>query len=297
MSKFDEIFRGPGKEDISIPPFDREEWIQQKKAEREKAFEMIAQAAEVMPTDGERVRTYLDLQSRFPRFSVGNILLLSIQKPDATRLADFKSWKEAGVFIRRGETGILILEPGGSYKKGDGTAGVRYNAKRVFDVSQTTSKAAPAPPVNRDSRLLLRALVYNAPCEIKVDGSVPIPENTAARYDSEHCTIYVARGQGGPALFREIARELAHAHMDLGDYDREPNAFAAMCVSYMICRRYHVDVSGFDFSRLPEDFRQMDSKAVRAELGKMRSAAINIETDMDKHFAKQAQAAARDEAR
>ena len=60
MSKFDEIFHGPGKEDISLPPFDREEWIQQKKAEREKAFELIEQAAEMMPMDGDRVKTYLE---------------------------------------------------------------------------------------------------------------------------------------------------------------------------------------------------------------------------------------------
>ena len=296
MSKFDEIFHGPGKEDISLPPFDREEWIQQKKAEREKAFELIEQAAEMMPMDGDRVKTYLELQSRFPRYSVGNILLLSIQKPDATRLADFRSWKEAGAFIRRGETGILLLEPGNSYKKEDGTSGVYYNAKRVFDVSQTTAMAAPEQTVNRDIRFLLRALVYNAPCEIEVEGTEPLPADMAAHYDPVRGTIYVARDRDNSILFREIARELAHAHMDLGDYDREANAFAATCVSYMICRRYHVDVSGFDFSELPEHFRQMDSKAVRAELGKMRSAAINIETDMDKHYEKQVQAA-RDDAR
>ena len=117
MSKFDEIFRGPGKEDISIPPFDREEWIQQKKAEREKAFEMIAQAAEVMPTDGERVRTYLDLQSRFPRFSVGNILLLSIQKPDATRLADFKSWKDYSHILPAMLQNFPKFCPAGNFRK------------------------------------------------------------------------------------------------------------------------------------------------------------------------------------
>ena len=299
MSKFDEIFSGSRKqrEDVSIPPFDRDEWIQQKKAEREKAFELIDQAAEVMVMDGDRLKTYLDLQSRFPRFSVGNILLLSIQKPDATRIADFKSWKETGVFIRRGETGILLLEPGNSYKKEDGSHGISYNTKRVFDVTQTTAEPKPVQTVNRDIRFLLRALVYNAPCEIKVDGSIPIPDNMAALYDPAHCTIYVARGQGGPLLFKEIARELAHAHMDLGDYNREECEFAALCTSYIICRRYNVDVSSFSFTELPESFRTLDAKGVRRELGKMRSTAINIETDMDKHFEKQMEKAGPDEAR
>jgi len=39
MSEFDDIFTGPKKEpeEVSVPAFDKEEWVQQKKAEREKA--------------------------------------------------------------------------------------------------------------------------------------------------------------------------------------------------------------------------------------------------------------------
>ena len=45
MSEFDDIFTTPNKEpeDVSVPPFDKEEWVQQKKAERVQAFVAVVQ--------------------------------------------------------------------------------------------------------------------------------------------------------------------------------------------------------------------------------------------------------------
>ena len=303
MSEYDDIFNGPKKEpeEVSVPAFDKEEWAQQKKAEREQAYETIDQMAGLMITDGEHVKSYLDLQSRFPRYSVGNILLLSAQKPEATRINDFKAWKESGAYIRQGETGIIILEPGNEYTRPDGSVGVAYNAKRVFDISQTTAKAPSEPQIHRDDRLLIKALIYNAPCEVRIDDSVHFPEGIAARYDSDMRTIYVARGQEGAVLFREIARELAHAHMDSAagkeGYSRESCDFTATCVSYMLCRRSNVDVSSFSFAELPESFKSLDSKGVRTELGKMRETANSITVEMEKLYEKQKEAKSRDDTR
>ncbi len=304
MSEIDDIFAAANKEqeDVSVPPFDRDEWIQQKKAEREHAYESIEQTAELMAKDGDRVQGCLDLQSRFPRYSVGNILLLLAQKPDATRIGDFKSWKESGAYIKQGETGIVILEPGSEYTKADGTVGVAYNAKRVFDISQTTAKAPSEPQVHKDDRLLIKALIYNAPCEVRIDESIHFPDGMVARYDSGSRTIYVARGQEGPVLFREIARELAHAHMDSPvnakeGYNREACEFTAYCTSYLLCRRNNVDVSAFNFKELPESFTALDSRGVRAELGKIRDVANSITVDMDRLVGKQKEHQSRDDAR
>ncbi len=304
MSEFDDIFSGTKKEpeEVSIPAFDREEWIQQKKAEREQAYETIDQMASLIKSDGARFQEYLDLQSRFPRYSVGNILLLSAQNPDATRIGDYKSWKEIGAYIKQGETGILILEPGNEYTKADGSVGVAYNAKRVFDISQTTAKAMPEPQVLRDDRLLIKALIFNAPCEVRIDDSVHFPEGIAARYDPASHTIFVARGQEGPILFREIARELAHAHLDSSAAgkdasSREGNDFTGTCVSYVLCKRNGVDVSAFSFAELPESFKELDSRGVRAELGKIRDTANSITADMDRLYEKQKEDKSRDETR
>ena len=302
MSEFDDIFTNPKKEpeDVSVPPFDKEEWVQQKKAERVQAFETIDQMASLMTVAGEHVQEYLELQSRFPRYSVGNILLLSAQKPDATRIGDFKFWKESGAFIKQGETGIVILEPGNEYTKDDGSVSVAYNAKRVFDISQTTAKLPNEPQVHRDERLLIKALIYNAPCEIRLDDTRDYSAGLSAVYDPADRTIYVERGHEARELFQDIAQALAHAHMDTatekGSYSREQNAFTAFCVSYMICRRNGFDTKDFAFD-IPENFKALDSRGVRAELGKMRDVANSIAADMDRLYEKQKDAKNRSDAR
>ena len=64
----------------------------------------------------------------------------------------------------------------------------------------------------------------------------------------------------------------------------------------MICRRNGIDVSDFRFEP-PESFKTLDSKGVRAELGKMRDVANSISADMDRMTEKQKDAKARDDAR
>lgn len=298
MSEIDDIFEAPRKEhgEDSGVPFDREEWLQMKKAEREHAYELIDQAATMMQTSTEMTQTYLDLQSRFPRYSVSNVLLLAAQKPDATRIGDFKAWKEKGINIKRGETGIIILEPGKEYKREDGSVGVNYYTKRVFDVSQTDASEPEVHQVHRDGRLLLKALLNNAPCEVRIDNAVHFPGGRTAAYSPQDRVIYVDRGHEAAELFRDIAGELAHAHMDKGNYNREAAGFTASCVAYLLCKRNNIDMGGYQFD-IPEAFSSLDSKGIKAELGKIRDIANSITAEMDRLYEKQKEARNKPDAR
>ena len=80
----------------------------EKKQERESAFAMIDETAQRMANDGSLFQSYLDVQARFDRYSVGNAVLITAQKADATQLSDFKGWKNNGVFIKKGESGIVL---------------------------------------------------------------------------------------------------------------------------------------------------------------------------------------------
>ena len=59
-------------------------------------------------------------------------------------------------------------------------------------------------------------------------------------------------------------------------------AFAAYSVSYILCREYGVDASGYDFSRLPDSFRESDAQGVRAALSEIRDTAGNISSRMSR---------------
>ena len=55
--------------------------------------------------------------------------------------------------------------------------------------------------------------------------------------------------------------------------------------------------SAFSFAELPETFKALDSKGIRAELGKIRDAANSITLEMDRLYEKQKDAKSRGDAR
>lgn len=283
MVNFDDIFNASQSketEDKSYSSFDKEEWAAQKKQEREDAFAKIDETAEHMANDGELFRAYLDVQSRFDRYSVGNAILITAQNPEATQLLDSKSWRENGVYIKKGEVGIVLLEPGEEYTKEDGSVGVSYNSKKVFDISQTNAKPKDRGNVKRDDRLLLKALIHNAPCQIKI--SQEMPEGINAVYRPQEKMILVRGGLEASDLFRGLSQELAHAHLDTGEYKRSDSAFTAYCASYVLCSRNNMPKDMFRFDRLPENISTMDARSVRNELSKIREVANAISADMAK---------------
>ena len=288
MQNFDDLF-APQPDQRGDASFDKDAWAAKKQAEREGVYLMIDTFAHDMSIDGGLFRSYLDVQARFDRYSVSNAILIAAQFPEATRLADFDSWKASGVYVKRGEDAITILEPGKEYtRQEDGSTGVFYDPKKVFDISQTNSRQQAAPTVARDDRLLLKALMNNAPCRFAISNELPEGVNVA--YHAENNVIYVRQGLDAPTIFRGLAQELARAHMDKNGCECLNPDFTAYSVSYMLCKRNGVSVEGFSFDHMPKDYGLLDAKAIRVEAGIIRDVAGEITADMNRLFAAQEKA-------
>ncbi|WP_411814423.1 ArdC-like ssDNA-binding domain-containing protein [Dehalococcoides mccartyi] len=111
----------------------------------------------------ENFRNFLLTMSKFHNYSIGNLILIMLQKPDATRVAGFSTWKDLYRWVKKGEKGIAILAPCMPPKgsKPEATeAGTReedeekqnkdteirpvyFKVVYVFDVSQTEGKPLP----------------------------------------------------------------------------------------------------------------------------------------------------------
>ena len=285
MSNLDDIFTTTPKETKEAPKaenagFDRTSWAEQKQIERAQAYTLIDSTAEKLSQNGSVFKGYLDIQSKFDRYSVANNLLILAQKPESTRLADFKTWKENDAPIKKGEKGITILEPGEEYTREDGSIGVSYNTKKVFDVAQTNAKQTTPSAVKKDDRLLLKALVSNASVAINI--SDQLPDNLSAMYKHDTKEILIRKGMDGTDIFKALSQELAHAEMDKGNYNRSKCIFPAYCVSYILCKRNGIDVNSYSFERLPGEYANMEAKDIRAELSKIRDAANDISSKMVK---------------
>ena len=265
MENYDDLF-APQPDQRRDAPFDKDAWAARKQQEREGVYLMIDTFAHEMSMDGSLFCDYLDVQARFDRYSVSNAIL-----------------------VKRGAEAITILEPGKEYtREQDGSKGVFYDPKKMFDISQTNSTQRAAPPVARDGRLLLKALMNNAPCRFAISNELPEGVNVA--YSSKENTIRVRQGLNAPTIFRGLAQELARAHMNKGSFQCQNPDFVAYSASYMLCKRNGVSVEGFSFDRMPEEYSQMDAQAIRGEVGTIREIAGTISADMNRLFAAQEKA-------
>lgn len=278
MNNFDDIFEPvPQNED-----FDKAAWAAKKKAERDEVYALADTTADEICADGNKFREYLDVQANFRHYSATNALLILAEKPDARRLGDKDFWRDQGVYIKRQEFGrpIKIIEANGEYPHVDGSIGVSYNIKRVYDISQTTSRMRAPQPVSYDTRALLGALIYKKP--VPIQSVNKLPDDMSALYDHEQQVIFVCRGMEANDLFCEVSKALAQAELaqTSEEYTPENASFKAHCVSYILGKEFGVDVSDYSFENPADFLRTDDPQEIRAELSEIRDTAFDISARM-----------------
>lgn len=279
---FDDILNSSNQERKSYEAktFDKEEWAKRKNQERTELYELIDKTADEVKIDPVKFKQYLDIQSTFDKYSVGNALLITAQMPNATQIKDYDGWKETRAFIRKNPQWIKILEPGDVYIRADGSEGTSYNPKRMLDISQTNAKANVRNN-NYDERTLLQAFLSKSPVDIKAVDD--LPNGKGAEWNKEDSTLYIRKGLGSPAIFNAISLEFARAGLEETG-NKELDDFKCYCTSYLVCKKYHIDVSSYHFDNLPEALKQMDVSEVRNELGSIREAMEDINMRMEKFF-------------
>ena len=89
---------------------EKEQFAQQR---REKVDELHKQLADNVTrlNEGEAWQKWLSMAAKFHRYSFNNVLLIAVQKPDATLVAGYRAWQAMGHQVRKGETSIKVLGP------------------------------------------------------------------------------------------------------------------------------------------------------------------------------------------
>jgi antirestriction factor ArdC-like protein len=83
--------------------------VEQAKQIVSKAIEELSQALD--RGHSETLRNYLTVIGRFHRYSLRSEMLIASQKPTATQVVGFHTWHKLGRFVKKSESGILILAP------------------------------------------------------------------------------------------------------------------------------------------------------------------------------------------
>lgn len=271
---------------------------------RERANALTTSALEGLLTAIEQggspaLKAYLDVASRFHRYSFRNQLLIARQYPTATRVAGFHAWHDLGRHVRKGEKGIAILAPMVGKDKdavvpAGGSAPTRvfgFRVVYVFDVAQTDGADLPEHPVihaeGGSHDVFLRL------CDYATSHGIGVAQNVAASDMAEPGAYGDTNGErirlssliAGDigALIGTLAHELGHALLhfpgkpldclaaDAGrPTDRELRELEAEAVAYVIASAAgctHVDrmadyITGWNGSR----------ERLEASLGRIQKA-------------------------
>jgi hypothetical protein len=180
-----------------------------------KAIKDLASALEA--GHSEALAQYLAAIGSFHKYSLQNVMLIVLQKPDATHVAGFHTWHKLGRHVRKGEKGINIFAPILRRKREPETGTqesleelvLGYRPCTVFDVSQTEGKLLPSiGKVQGDASHYGRKLVaYTLSLGIRLEYS---PAIAPALGTSEGGKITLLPDLGSAEHAAVLAHELAH---------------------------------------------------------------------------------------
>ena len=256
----------------------KEEFAKMMNEKRQSLFNMANEQVEKAVESADNFLTYLNLKSQLD-YTVTNTLLVMAQNPNATQLKDISHWREDNKYIRKGQKGIQILEPG-EYTRKDGSVGISYNPKFVFDISQLQGKNNHIHAPEYSTKEILSALIYKKDILPEI-----IEQDTKSfervYFDPESQKILVKDGLDPKVMINGIIREYCMIeYMDMGA-TREEASFQAECSAYMISRRYGIgDYNTMFISSSNEHFFSMNPKEIKQELENISRVTDSVSTNI-----------------
>ena len=236
--------------------------------------------------NSESLTAYLAAMGRFHQYSFGNVMLICSQKPDATHVAGFNTWKKFNRFVRKGEHGIVIIAPMLIKPKDDGAATsadgedrniLRFKAVYVFDVTQTDGEPLPefarvgGNPNGHTERL--KSFVEQQSVKLEYADDLG-----AARGVSTGGTIKLLTDLPPAEEFSTLVHELAHEMLHRRDGEKRPSKTVreteAEAVAFVVSQAIGLDsgTAAVDYIRLYDG----DTDTLTASLDRIQKTAAAI---------------------
>jgi antirestriction protein ArdC len=209
-------------------------------------------------TDSEAWKEWLAVQSRFHRYSFYNTLLILTQRPEASRVAGFHTWRQVGRHVRKGEHGIWILAPmTRRIRDEDGREDAEpvriisgFKPVTVFDVGQTDGEELPEVCTRLDGED--EAGVFARLVEVAgsigycvEDVEIPGESNGDCTFELRRIRVEV---RNTPAQrVKTLAHEIAHAILHEGFSDRALAELEAESTAYVVCSALGVTSDQYSF--------------------------------------------------
>lgn len=234
--------------------------------------------------ESEQYKSYLKTVSKFHSYSMNNCMLIAMQKPDATHVAGYNSWRDNfGRHVKGDEKSIKIIAPMSrkikmKQERIDSKSGLAIIGKdgkpeteevevtipafkvvSVFDISQTEGE--PLPELGIDELTgdvesydkLFKALESSSPVPITFDD---IRGEAKGYYSQAEKRIVLQRNMSELQTLKTAIHEIAHARLhdidakapkDVARPDQKTREVEAESVAFVVCSHFGLDTSDYSF--------------------------------------------------
>lgn len=266
--------------------------------------------------ESEKYKNYLKTMSKFHSYSLNNTLLIAMQKPDATTVAGYGTWKQMNRQVVKGSKAIKILAPC-IYKKKDiadiadtpdksiadkdnkdipeaNKVLVGFKIANVFDISQTEGEPLPELAHKLDGTVdnyidFMNALKQYSPVSIEFK---EIEGSANGYYHLVDKNIVVDAGMSQMMNVKTSIHEISHALLHDQDTglekdnfpNRETKEVQAESVAFTVCNYYGIDTSDYSFGYIGGWSSGKDLKELKASLETIRQTAQKIINGIDNNL-------------
>lgn len=260
--------------------------------------------------NSDHYKEFLTKMSQFNQYSSRNLRLILAQKPDASYLAPYNTWRKFDRHVKRGEKALSVIIPVTYVKKdqqgqpildknGRPETGMTFRLKpTTFDVSQTEGKEMPkAAEVKEQLTDLDYANLYRVLMSIAKtnDVSVRFEEmtgETKGYYSpAEHQIVLRSHDMNKSQLIKTFIHETAHSELHHSNnpqreqLTRSNAELQAESVAYVVASYYGIDTSDYSFDYLAGWSKDKETLAdLEAQLDIIQQEAKSLMVRMDQEL-------------
>lgn len=266
-----------------------------------------------------RYKEYLDTMSKFSQYSFNNIMLIAIQRPDATAVAGYKAWEQKfDRHVQPGSKGIAIIEPvpwkkklyetvrdeDGNPKLDENGNEIKHEVQRVvqnfklgyvFAYEDTDGKPLPEIVSKlqgdvKDYDSIMAAIQAACPAPIVFE---EIHNGANGYYDLVNDSIHVDSRLSQAMRIKTSIHEFAHreAHALTTGIDKDANRVerevTAESVAYTVSSFLGMDTSEYSFGYVAVWSQGKELKELQAKMEVIRKTANSIISSLETELEKQ----------
>lgn len=247
--------------------------------------------------ESNKFQEVLDTMSKFHSYSMNNIILIESQRPTATNVAGFSTWKKLGRNVIKGESGIQILAPvprkydvevektdkdGNVTKEIEQKEYMSFRVAYVFDIEQTEGKELTLDITktldreNPNYEMLYDTLKQITDCKV-------IEEDTGKAngyFNKVDNVIAIKKDNPLEQKIKTIIHEIAHSKLhntpEASFMDSKHKEIEAEATAYVVCNYLGIDSSDYSFGYVAGWSRDKESDYLKSVLDKIKDVSNEI---------------------